>query len=235
MAAAIKRFYKTVSVTENADGFGVALDGKRVKSTAGAPLRVSSRKLADAIAAEWRAQGETIDRTTMPLNAIAMAGGAGEIVTAQWREDISKYLGTDLICYRAEAPSELVARQAQAWDAFIDWFETKFGVRLTVAAGIVAVAQSPALSAAILSELARLDGASLFALRSLTAITGSAVLALALWRGDFAGDEVFEASRIDERFQQEKWGVDTEAAAREAAIKSEFDALAQFLNLSRKD
>ena len=216
-----KRFWKAATVTEAEGGFGVALDGRAVKTPAKAPLIVPSRALAEAIAAEWDAQVEKIDPGSMPVTRGANA--AIDKVRTQHAEVaalIAEYGGTDLLCYRAEAPEALIARQAAVWDPLLDWAATVLGARLTVTQGVVPVAQPAAAQAALSARVAALDAFELAALHDLVGITGSLVLGLAVALGRLDAATAWDLARIDEAWQVEHWGSDDEAEA-QAALKRE--------------
>ena len=153
-----KRFWTSAEVAEAPGGFAVTLDGRQVKTPAKAPLVVPSRALAEAIAREWQAQDEKIDPATMPVTRGANA--AIDKVRSQHAEVaalIADYGGTDLLCYRAEAPRELVARQSEHWDPLLDWAEAALGARLAVTQGVVPVAQPEAALAALGARVAAMD------------------------------------------------------------------------------
>jgi chaperone required for assembly of F1-ATPase len=216
---AAKRFWKAATVTEAEGGFGVALDGRAVKTPAKAPLIVPSRALAEAIAAEWDAQVAKIDPTTMPVTRGANA--AIDKVRTQHAEVaalIAEYGGTDLLCYRAEAPEALIARQAAAWDPLLDWAEAALGARLIVTQGVVPVEQPCAAMAALTARVAALDEFELAALHDLVGITGSLVLGLAVALGRLDAATAWDLARIDENWQIEHWGADDEAEE-QAALK----------------
>lgn len=208
-----KRFWTSAEVAEAPGGFAVTLDGRQVKTPAKAPLVVPSRALAEAIAREWQAQDEKIDPATMPVTRGANA--AIDKVRSQHAEVaalIADYGGTDLLCYRAEAPRELVARQSEHWDPLLDWAEAALGARLAVTRGVVPVAQPEAALAALSARVAAMDEWQLAALHDLVGITGSLVLGLAVAEGRLTADEAWTLAQLDEDWQAEQWGVDDEAA-----------------------
>lgn len=226
----VKRFYKSVSVVVRDDGFEIRLDDKPLKSKWKEVLLAPTRALADAIRDEWDAQGEALDLAANPLSNL-LAEAIDADAADQWRDDILGYLKSDLVCYRAETPAALAERQAAQWDPYLDWLREDLGAVLVVTAGVIA---APQPDIAIDSVCKALDGASretLAALRKATAITGSAVMALALWKGAFAPADIFDASLVDENFQIEQWGEDDEAHARREIIRGEFMAIARFLAL----
>ena len=220
-----RRFYKTAAAGPHAAGFAVLLDGKAALTPARKPLAVADRRVAEALAAEWEALGERLDPAAMPLTRIVNAAidrVAGE--TDAVRAEIVKYAGTDLICYRAEGPASLVAAQAAAWDPLIAWAQEALGVRLTLAEGIVHVAQDESALVAVDAALQPLDALSLAALSTITALTGSAVIALAVLKGRLKVDEAWAAAHVDEDWQLAHWGTDEAALARRAARRREIDA-----------
>ncbi|MCT2540339.1 ATPase [Sedimentimonas flavescens] len=216
-----KRFWKAATVTEQPGGFGVSLDGRALKTPAKALLEVPTRAMAEAIAAEWDAQDEKIDPTTMPVTRSANAAiDKVRHQHAEVAELIAAYGGTDLLCYRAEQPDELVARQAEAWDALLDWAEAELGARLVVTKGVIPVAQpAPALSA-LAARVAALDEYEMASVHDLVGITGSLVLGLAVAMGRLDAATAWDLARIDETWQIEQWGEDEEAAE-QAALKRE--------------
>ena len=192
-----RRFYQTVGIAAGApiatpgaaahragerdrEGYRLLLDGKPLRTPAKGEFAVPTRALAEAIAAEWQAQGDDIDPHSLPLTRLANSaidGVAGQ--QAQVRAEIVKYLASDLVCYRADAPSELVRRQAEAWDPILHWCEQTLGFRLAVTQGVMPVAQPEAAGALLEAWLKAHDAFALAALSVMTTLMGSAVLAVA--------------------------------------------------------
>jgi len=228
----VKRFYKIAGAQAKNGKFAIMLDGREAKTVTGARLETKRENLADAVGAEWAAQGAYIDRASMPLTALlSISINAGESVDV-WTDEIVKFLNSDLICYRAETPAALIERQNEGWDRYLEWARSDLGVDLVKTTGIVSIDQP---AASIEAAQAALDGhnaETILAIKTLTEITGSAVIALSLWRAAFSVDDAFAASRLDEHFQIERWGVDDDAAAREAQLKKDFDAAALFMRLT---
>ena len=224
-----KRFYAHASVAEGADGFAITLDGKPIRTPSGRPLVAPIREIADAIAAEWEAQQELIDPLTMPLTRFAnsVVDGVVERVEAV-ADDVAKYLGSDLLFYRAGHPEVLVAREAKHWDPVVFWAAETLGAHFMLAEGIVHVRQpEPAIAAA--REVFPGDPWSIAALHVVTTLTGSALLALALLHGVLDQEQVWAAAHVDEDWNVEKWGVDEEVAARRKARLVDFGAAASIL------
>ena len=226
----IKRFYKTASIESGDNGAEILLDGRAAKTPGRKPLLAPTDALGAAIADEWNAQGEFIEPQSMLLTALLSAAvdgvGADDPI-----DEIVGYLKTDLVCYRAEAPLALVERQCTAWDPMIEWLDEIFGARLIATKGVVAVEQPGAAIDAVRDQLTGQSPALFHGIRTATKITGSAVLGLALWRGEFDSQALFDASRVDEAFQEERWGVDAEAKARTQQLSVEFAAVARFISL----
>jgi chaperone required for assembly of F1-ATPase len=220
-----KRFYKQAGFAKSGDGYAIQLDGKQARTPGRAPLVVSSERLAEALAAEWEAQVNVIDPRTMPLTRIVNSAVDG--VTTRMdevRAGIVAYAGTDLLCYWAESPDALVARQAAAWSPLLDWAKTELGARFAKSQGIAHVAQEPETLAAIDRALMGYDPIALAALHTITTLTGSAILALAVAKGRLTPAQAWSAAHIDEDWQVEKWGEDFEAAERRAARWKEMAA-----------
>lgn len=225
-----KRFYRDVSVGEEAGEFRILLDGRGVRTPSKKPLAVPTRALADAVAGEWRGQSAVIDPATMPLTRIlnsAIDGVSGR--EAEIAADIVKYAGSDLLCYRAEHPEELVTRQARHWDPVLAWAKADLECRFVLAAGIMPVTQSDEALARFAKALEGLDALRLAALHVVTTLLGSALLALAHARGNIGADATWAAAHVDEDFQIEQWGEDAEAAERRTFRRAEFDAASRIL------
>jgi chaperone required for assembly of F1-ATPase len=229
----MKRFYKDASASAGADGgYTVLLDGKAVKTPKRAMLTLPNLALAEAVAEEWRGQGETIDPQTMPLTRLTF--GAIDAVTrerANIAAQVLEYAKHDLLSYRAEDPPELMARQARIWDPLLDWAAETYGARLKVGYGIKHVAQPPEAIAELQQGIARYDEFELAALHTATTITSSLILALALVEEEVSAHEAFAAAALDETFQAEKWGRDTEAEQRRKRLLAELAAADCFLRL----
>lgn len=228
-----KKFFKIAAVEGHDAGYRVVLDGKPALTKNRKPLIAPTKALADAITAEWNEQEEYIDLKSMPLTSILGAALSADGKTrAYWIDEIIAYSASDLVCYRAVGPEALVTRQAVAWDPFIDWFKREFQTSLNIASGIIAIEQDTRAAQLIRKRLNRMSNEVLFALHSITALTGSAILALATQDPSFEPVTIFEASRVDEHFQEQKWGVDTEAKERERNLERDFNALVKFLALA---
>jgi len=231
-----KRFYKSVTIApaagENA-GWQILLDGRSIKTPAKRDLVLPKEALATAVAAEWSAQGNEIDPATMPLTRIVNSALDG---VAPRRDevaaDIVDYAGSDLTCYRAEAPEGLVHAQAAQWDPVLAWAETALGARFAVAVGIMPVSQSEASRAAVAKAVEPFAPIPLAALHVITTLTGSALIALAHARGRLTVEEAWTAAHVDEDWQISQWGEDAEASERRAKRWIEMQAAAQVLALA---
>jgi len=224
-----KRFYKEAGVAEAEGGFAITLDGRPIRTPSARQVVIPSRALADAVAAEWAAQGETINPVTMPLTRIANSVVEGvidrvELVSA----DLAKYFETDLLFYRAGHPEGLVAREATHWDPVLFWAADTLGAHFILAEGIVHVRQPETAVAAARGALPG-DPWSVAALHVVTTLTGSALLALAIFHDALDADQVWAAAHVDEDWNAEKWGHDEEVVSRRAARLVDFRAAAQVL------
>jgi chaperone required for assembly of F1-ATPase len=228
----MKRVYTSVDTRQAGDGWGIALDGRPLRTPAKRELIVPNEALAAAIAAEWDAQESDIHPETMPLTRLAATAIDR---TAEKRADIvaeiANYAATDLLCYRAERPPALAARQEAVWQPLLDWAAGRYDAGLAVTAGIVPTAQSPASLKAYAAAVAALDHFRLTALQAATAASGSLILALALHEKRLDAEAAFAASQLDETFQIEAWGEDAEAARRRRALAADIAAAARFLDL----
>jgi chaperone required for assembly of F1-ATPase len=231
----MKRFYRKVSASPSPGslgGFTVLLDGKPVKTPKRAPLNLPNLALAEAIAEEWREQGDTLDTQTMPLTRLAFAAiDSTTPQRSQVASEIVKYAKNDLLAYRAEEPPELVARQAKVWDPLLDWAAETYGARLKIGAGIRHAAQPPEAIAELETAVSRYNEFELAALHTATSITGSLILALALAEEEIDAGEAFDAAMLEEKFQSEKWGIDAEAERRRRHLLVELTAAERFMRL----
>lgn len=228
----MKRFYTEAETVEADGGFGIALDGRPVRTPGRAALAVPTRALGAALADEWMAQGDTIDPRAMPLTGLANAA-IDRIAPdmAGFAAGLAAYGESDLLCYRADAPAPLVARQAEAWDPLLDWAARRYDVAFVVTAGIVHAPQAPAAIERLAVATAARGPYALAGLSPLVTISGSLVAALALAEGAFGVEEVWTRVTVDEAWQAEQWGEDTLAAAALAARRAEFMSAATFLAL----
>lgn len=230
---AAKRFWAEVRVVEEPGGFGIALDQRRVKTPAKAPLLVPTVALAETIAAEWQAQQGVINPGTMPFTR--SANSAIDKVAPQRPEVtdlIADYADADLICYRATAPERLIAQQAEAWDPLLAW-SAGLGAPLIAKAGVMHVPQAPASLALLRARIEAMDLFGLTAFHDLVALSGSLVIGLAVVEGLHPPERLWDLSRIDETWAIEVWGADDEAIAAGAAKQRDFLHAAAFYNLSR--
>jgi chaperone required for assembly of F1-ATPase len=224
-----RRFYQQAGVEETDGDFRVVLDSRPVRTPARGYLIAPSRRLADAIAAEWDAQGETIDPATMPLTRLANSIIDGVAAApAAVAADIEKYLGSDLLFYRAEGPQRLLERQTHLWDPVLAWAREAFGARFVLAQGVVHAAQPEGALAAARAAIPA-DPWRLAAVHVITTLTGSALLALAMLHGRLTAEEAWIAAHVDEDWNMEQWGRDAIALARRAAHRAELDAAATLL------
>ncbi|MBI1182573.1 MAG: ATPase [Alphaproteobacteria bacterium] len=231
----MKRFYKQVAVVPADDGFAVHLDGRPIRTPAKAPLLLPTPQLAERVAAEWDGQGEKVRPQDMPMTGLAnaaidlMASRRADVVG-----DVAAYAGTDLLCYRADSPVELRARQDEGWQPVLDWAADRLGLRFVVTEGIVPVAQEPGLVEAARLHLDTYDDFAMVGVNRLTHGTGSIVLALAVVEGLLTAEEAIALSLVDELWQEALWGVDEEAAERRAMLRQDLLDAAEFLRLARR-
>lgn len=232
---AIKRFYREVAVTSGARGHAVSLDGRPLRTPMRAPLDLPTRALAEAVAAEWAAQKSEIEPQTMPMTQLASTA----IDRVRPRRDaviaeIASYAETDLLCYRADRPSGLVARQAAEWQPVLDWAAGQYDALLTVTAGVMPVPQPRAAVTALRAAVAECDEFVLAALHNLTVSSGSLVLALAVRDSALDPESACDASQLDEEWQASEWGRDPVAESRRERARAEILTAARFLALLQR-
>ncbi len=231
-AAPLKRFYKEAGSAAVEGGFAIRLDGREVRTPGQAVLVLPSARFAEAVAGEWAVQGERIEPATMPLMSLActaidqVAPNRGAVIG-----ELLDYAGSDLLCYRAEHPEALVARQAELWHPLLDWVARELDAPLRVTCGIRHKPQPGDALAALRRAVEALNVLSLTALDCATRASGSLVIALALHRGRVGADAAFEAAELDATFQIELWGEDPEATRRRTAVCADLAAARRLFEL----
>jgi chaperone required for assembly of F1-ATPase len=226
-----KRFYSRAHVGEG-EGFTLLLDDKPVKTPARRLLAAPSRALAEKIAVEWNAQSTVIDPGRMPLTRLANAViDAVADAPRPVADEVAQYLGSDLLCYRAETPAGLVEMQTRHWDPVLAWARDVLGARFVLTQGVMPTAQP---SEAIAAAAARIpiDHWRLGAVSSITTLTGSALLALALNAGALDSGGAWAAAHVDEDWQTSQWGKDEAALERQAHRLADFEAAVAVLKLA---
>ncbi len=219
---------------EDADLFEVRLDDRSVRTPLRRPLHVPSATLAEAIADEWDAQAEDIDVETMPHTRIAAtAVDRANEDPEGYADQIAAYAETDLICYRAPSPTELVARQSKAWEPLLAWTRETLSAELSVTDGLLPIEQAPDAVARLRDAVGAHDPFELAALGVATSASGSIVVALALSHGRLDAETAFEVSQLDESYQTEIWGEESEAETRRQILRADIDCASSFLSLLR--
>jgi len=230
-----RRFYETVTTAETGDGaYEVRLDDKPVRTPLRASFAIPSKDLAEAIAAEWQGQGERIAVRAMTLTRLANT--ALDRVAPRREEvigDLVAYGGSDLICYRADHPDGLVARQRQHWDPLVAWADEAIGAQLCLIEGVIHQPQPDEAMDAVRARLEAQDEFALAGLHNVATLTGSLVIALGLHAGHLGAQAAWTAAHVDEDWQIEQWGRDEEAASNRDAHWREMKATARFLSLLR--
>lgn len=218
-----KRFWKNVEVVPAEGGFTVTLDGRNVRTPGKALLSVPTEEMARHIADEWEAQTEKVDPRTMPWTR--SANSAIDKLSVQRREVedyLIGYAGTDLVCYRAETPQELVERQSQGWDPILDSIEDTFGVRLETVSGVMPVTQSPDSLAILRNVMSEMSDFAITGFHDIVTLSGSYLIAVSVTQKVIEPKAAWQLSRIDEDWQIEQWGRDEEADAQAQTKRAAF-------------
>jgi chaperone required for assembly of F1-ATPase len=229
----IRRVYKTVSVGEDGGRYRLLLDGKPARTPLRLVLETPVRPLAEAIAAEWDAQSETIVVGTMPMTRL-LATALDRIAPARAQviAELMAHVHSDALCYRAERPADLRARQQAAWQPVLAWLERAHGIVLAVTAGVMPQEQTPDTVERMAAMIGGLDDHQLTAFQACAAATGSLALAAALVHGRLSAAEVFACAALDEIYQAETWGTDPLAVERRDGIEKDIAAAGNFRRLT---
>lgn len=228
----LKRFWKTAAPMEREDGFAIGLDGRGVKTPAKSELMVPTKALAQAISEEWDAQTEAVDPESMPLTRLA--NSALDKVTSQFDEvaaHLTEYGGSDLLCYRADGPEELICRQSEIWGGLLDWARTSVGVELIVQSGLMPVDQPKESLSVMAGITADFTPFELTAFHEFVTLSGSWVIGYAAFKKAQPVETLWECALLDELWQEEQWGEDEEAIETRAIKRQAFLTAAQFLDL----
>lgn len=230
----MRRFYKEVTISQEDKWHFIMLDEKKVRTPSRQFLKLPTPSLAQAIADEWRGQGEEIRPAAMPLGQLANSA-IDQTPPNRERviEQVAAYAGTDLLCYRVAAPPDLAERQAAGWQPLLDWSEGELGARLEVTTDLAPLVQSDRSLLAVFTAVAGLDDYTLTGLSAATAACGSVVLGLALQRGRLGAGEACALAQLDEQYQSEQWGDDAEARSRRDAVRHAIEVAATFMALSQ--
>ena len=228
----MKRFWTDAEAVEEAGGWAILLDGRPLRTPARASLLLPSRGLADAIVEEWRQAPDDVNPRAMPLTGLANAA-VDRIASDQgtFAASVAKYAEADLICYRAEGPPALVARQHELWDPLLAWARRRFDVEHRVTTALLHVPQPDETVKRLQLAVTRLDPFVLAGFSQLVTIGGSLVAGLAIVEQAFSVDQAWNAVSIDEHWQLEQWGSDAEAEAALENRKRDFFVAAQFVAL----
>jgi chaperone required for assembly of F1-ATPase len=225
-----RRFYKTVTVQPDGEGFVVTLDARSMRTPGGAKQVLPTAALAQQIAEEWAAQGEHLDLAAMHASRLANTAidaipGARDASA----DSVAAFAGNDLLCYRADEPQGLIDRQAELWDPLIARIEAQEGLAFVKVAGLIHRDQPEGTVGKVKALALGLDDFRLAGLAFATSLYGSAILAVSVLRGWLDAGEAYEISRLDEAWQEERWGVDDEAAARTEGLRVEAAMLERWL------
>lgn len=225
-----KRFYKDVQAAPAEGGFVIHLDGRPLRTPARRVLLLPTAALAELVAQEWAAQVEEILPDSMPLTRLATT--VKDLMPVRRADAVAEILGyaeTDLLCYRAAHPQDLAARQAAAWQKWLDWAQMHLDSRLVTTNGLSAVQQDEAALRSLARAVESLDDWRLTALHTATSLTGSIVLGLAMQRGVLDPSEAFAAAALDELYEMERWGEEADLMQRHARLRRDLEAASAFL------
>ncbi|MCP4826105.1 MAG: ATPase [Shimia sp.] len=229
-----KRFWKETTYEATEGGFKVLLDGRGVKTPAKAPLVVPTEEMAKAVVEEWDAQEGTIDPTSMPVTrSVNAAIDKVALQHGEVADMLAEYGGSDLVCYRATTPEELITRQAAAWDPLLEWAAETFDARLKPVAGVMFAAQDAGALSKLREKTHSFDNFELAAFHDLVGISGSLIIGFAATRDLHSIETLWELCRIDEQWQEDQWGRDEEAAEEAEKKRQAFMNAYAFFNLSK--
>ena len=226
----MKRFYQTTGIDEGDDGFCVLLDGRPLKTPAGHSLILPIEGLAADVAEEWDAQAKDIQPDVMPITRLATtAHDRMPELRSSAIHEVSDYAGTDLVCYRADRPDELVKRQHRAWQPPLDWMDERYGIGFDVTVALVPLQQSDATLNDVRGIVETISDWPLVGIHGATVSLGSVVLALALWHEKLDADAATDASLVDALFEIDQWGEERDVIKRHETLRRDMHGASRFL------
>lgn len=225
----MKRFYKLASVGEGPD-YGLLLDGRPARTSAGAPFACGSAEVGALVAAEWNAVEKELRFDALPVSrVVARWLELNDAHRALLSEDLTAYIHTDLVVQRADEPEALAEREAAAWDPVLHWFSARIGAEVATTTGIIPIRQPEGVEAALKAYLSGYENRAFCALDACTRLLGSIVLGAGMLEGTLDADTAFSLSTLDETFQREQWGEDEEALRRDQETKRQLNAICQLI------
>jgi chaperone required for assembly of F1-ATPase len=228
----MKRFWKNAEIVITGESLAVELDGRPVKLPSGKPLTTSLPPLAEAIAREWANAPQNFSPDDLPLTRLAST--AQERIVPHRTEIIQQltaYGLNDLLCYRAEAPADLAARQRQQWERWLTWAEANYGLKLLSTSGLIPINQPPGTAEQLTAILSTESDNTIAALGVIVPGLGSLILGLALVAKALTPQAACETSLLDELWQEEQWGTEDEALLRRAKLITDVADSARFMYL----
>jgi chaperone required for assembly of F1-ATPase len=231
----MKRFYKKVSIAKEGDGYAVQLDGKPIRTPSKSILIAGNENLAELSKAEWDAQGDKINHNTMPVTQLLNTKQdriSGQ--RAALESEVLKYINTDLLCYRADAPEELVARQDKIWQPHLEWFSKQYGLEFETTHGLGALKQYQAIHVTIAGEIRALDDDRFTLVQMITPACGSIILALAFIKGAAGADDLLACAYLEEDYKFDLYneklhGGDPLTEKKKAILRRDLEAAAAYL------
>ncbi len=229
----MKKFYKTVDVCNEDSKYIIHLDGKSIKTPLKKNLSLESKALVEAIAEEWSSQEDIIEPEIMPLTQLAntLIDKTSGKDRAAMNEQVLNYASSDLVCYFASHPEQLVELHEQKWRPLVDWLKKKYGVELNTVSGIQYIEQSEETLNLIKDILEDMPADEFTALQAATAVTGSFVISLAMLKGEISVADAYQAAYVDEIYQLDTWGADEEAQGLLDKVKNELASIIKFKEL----
>ncbi len=229
----MKRFWQTASVIQENNSFVIRLDGRPMRLPGSAPLVLAKAALAEAIAREWQDLDTDFTPDDLPLTRLA--------ATAQQRiapnpnptiDALAQYAQSDLLCYHADFPEDLVALQQARWNPVLALAAQAYGAELRVVSGVMPQPQPAHALASLRRSLAACKADELAALGILVPATGSLVLSLFVAEGRIDAKEATDLAFLDQDYQAEKWGIDAESARRRAAVAVDIEHATRYIRLT---
>ncbi len=227
-----KFLYNEVAAQMSADGnFMIKVDGQVFKTPNGETV-VGNGMLIKALAEELKTQKTELNFHDMPLTryvftAFDRVRGRRDSVI----NEIVRYVETDLLCYRVSSPQELVKKQDKLWQPLVDWSKDKYGIGLITSVGTLSILQDPATLKKVHQIIKLMNNFRLTGMYKAVALSGSAIVGLAILEGTLTVEKAWKIANLEESWQLERWGHDTELLERLTISKKEFADLGHFLSL----
>ena len=231
----MKKFWKIVQVKKKLkNSFEILLDKRILKTPMQKDLIFSNYKIAKETALEWDIDEKEINTENMVFyGLISTAIDKISNDKVSYIDNVLGFINTDLICYRADKPNELIDLQNSSWNPIISFIKKYIDVELKFFIGVMPSKQSLEIFNRLKTLINSFSDIEISALHRMTNLTGSIFISICILKGDVLKNEAFELSFLDELYQAKNWGVEQESLDKRDKIAKELNRIISFVELIR--